>query len=163
MSAGRVSVGRSPAGPKRPKQAPFAAVVVALFALGLVGQLVLNTALQHGSFDLYTLTAQAHALEQRRQSLDQEVAGQENPGVLAALARDLGMVASENPVFLRLADGGVAGTPVAATAPPPPTRPPAPAPAPAAPPTNAAPAPAPAPAPVPAPVPAPTPAPSPTP
>ena len=30
------------------------------------------------------------------------------------------MVPSENPVFLRLADGGVAGTPVAATAPPPP-------------------------------------------
>jgi len=134
--------------------------VVALFALGLVGQLVLNTALQHGSFDLYTLTAQAHALEQRRQSLDQEVAGQENPGVLAALARDLGMVSSENPVFLHLADGGVAGTPVAATAPPPPpTRPPAPAPAPAAPPTNPAPAPAPAPAPVPAPTPAPSPTP----
>jgi hypothetical protein len=135
--------------PGTPRLAPFAVVVVALLGLGLVGQLALNTALQHGSFNLHTLSLSANALDERRQALEQEVARQEEPGNLAELARDLGMVASENPVFLRLSDGGVAGTPVAATAPPPPpttapptTAPPATAPAttaPVVPPTGAPP------------------------
>ena len=128
--------------PGRPQRTagrtPFAVVVTALFVLGLVGQLLLNTALQHGSFDLHTLSTDANALEERRQALNQHLAQQEEPGTLAGLARNLGMVPSENPVFLRLADGGIAGTPIAATAPPPPPPPPPP-PAttpPAAPPTT---------------------------
>lgn len=122
MSTARIdggAQGRNPSAPT-PRRAPFAAVVVGLFVAGLVGQLLLNTALQHGSFERYTLENQAAALEERRQALDQELGRQEEPGTLALLAKDLGMVSSENPVFLRLADGGVAGTPVAATAPPPP-------------------------------------------
>lgn len=125
---------------REPRRAPFAVVVVGLFVIGLVGQLLLNTALQHGSFDLHTLGAVASALEERRQALDQQLARQEEPGTLAGLARDLGMVPSENPVFLRLADGGIAGTPVAATAPPPPTTAPPPAVPPAVPPATTAPA-----------------------
>ena len=129
--------------PTRPsgsaRRTPFTVFVVALFTLGLVGQLLLNTALQHGSFDLHTLTLTASALEERRQALDQRLAAQEEPGRLARLAADLGMVPSENPVFLRIADGGVAGTPVAATAPPPPPPPPSTAPPATAPPTTAPP------------------------
>lgn len=141
MSAGR-DVGTPGRRPSNPRRAPFALVVVALFGLGLVGQLLLNTALQHGSFDMYSLGVEASALEERRQALDQQVAQQEEPGTLAELANGLGMVPSENPVFLRLADGGIAGTPIAATAPPPPPPPPAPsppAPLPPAPGTTAAP------------------------
>jgi hypothetical protein len=104
--------------PEAPRRTPFAVAVTALFALGLVGQLVLNTALQHGSFNLHTLTTTATSLDEHRQALEQQLASQEEPGTLAAMAKNLGMVASENPVFLRLADGGVTGTPVAATAPP---------------------------------------------
>jgi hypothetical protein len=121
--------------PGRPRRMPFAAVVVGLLGLGLIGQLVLNTSLQHGSFSQYDLAIERSTLAEQRQDLEQQLADRQEPGALAARAAELGMVHSENPVFLRLADGGVSGTPVEATAPPPPpTTPPPTTPPPTTPP-----------------------------
>lgn len=125
------------------RRAPFVAVVLVLLAAGLVGQLLLNTSLQRGSFELYELQSAQSDLADEQQRLEQELAWRESPAALAARARLLGMVASGTPVFLHLADGSVSGTPT-------------PAPAPPAPPASPEPAPAPAPAPEPAPEPAPT-------
>lgn len=115
------------------------AVVVAMLAVGLVGQLLLNTALQRGSFELHELSSTQSGLAEEQQRLRQELAQRESPSALAARAQLLGMVPSGTPVFLRLDDGSVQGTPTPAPAPP---------------------APPPAPAPVPAPEPAPPPAPT---
>lgn len=144
-----------------PRRAPFAAVVVALLGFGLVGQLVLNTSLQHGSFERLDLAAESAELDEVRQDLERQLAEREDPTALAARAEALGMVASENPVFLRLADGAVEGTPVLATAPPPPPPPPPPSTPPPTTPAATAPAVTP-PATIPPAVPAPQPNPAPT-
>lgn len=107
--------GSTPSGPRR---APFVAVVVALLAVGLVGQLLLNTALQRGSFELHELQSTRSDQVEERQRLEQELAQRESPAALAARARLLGMVASGTPVFLNLDAGAVQGTPTPAPAPP---------------------------------------------
>lgn len=121
------------------RRAPFVAVILAMLAAGLVGQLLLNTSLQRGSFELYELQSEQSDLADEQQRLEQELAWRESPAALSARARLLGMVASGTPVFLHLDDGSVSGTPTPAPAPP------------------VAPEPAPAPAPAPEPAPEPTP------
>ena len=112
------------------RRAPFVAVVLVLLAAGLVGQLLLNTSLQRGSFELYELQSAQSDLADEQQRLEQELAWRESPAALAARARLLGMVASGTPVFLHLDDGTVSGTPTPAPAPPAPLAPPEPQPEP---------------------------------
>lgn len=96
---------------------PFVLLVLVVLGVGLVGLLLLNTQLQQGSFALHDLERTAAALEDQETALEQRVAGLEAPQSLAGKARDLGMVANPNPVFLRLADETVLGDPVPAEAP----------------------------------------------
>ena len=102
------------------RRTPFVAVVVALLAIGLVGQLLLNTSLQRGSFVLHDMQIESGELDERVQVLEEELARLESPSSLAARARLLGMVPSGAPVFLQLATGSVQGTPTAAPTPTPP-------------------------------------------
>jgi hypothetical protein len=100
----------------------FALVVTGLLVGGMVLLLVLNTSLAQGAFEIGALTKQQRELAVTEQRLLQEVAVTESPESLQREARRLGMVASVAPVFLRLADGKVLGTPqpadaVAVTAP----------------------------------------------
>jgi hypothetical protein len=60
------------------------------------------------------------ALADRQQALEQEIAAAAAPQRLAARAAALGMVRSENPVFIRISDGRILGRPKAGVAPPPP-------------------------------------------
>ncbi len=111
----------------------FVVLLVAVLAAGLVGLLVLNTAMQRSAFALESLNSTADRLEVRRQVLDLKVDRLGSPEVLGRRATELGMVPMENPVFLRLSDGKVLGNPrpaVAGTGPqlvvlPPPPPPPA--------------------------------------
>jgi hypothetical protein len=80
--------------------------VLALLGLGLVGLLVLNTALQQGSFDLADLEQRTALLRDRRAELVGQIADRSAPGTLARRARELDMVPAEDPVFLRLDDAG---------------------------------------------------------
>lgn len=137
------------------RRTPFVAVVVTMLALGLVGQLLLNTSLQRGSFRLHEMQSDSAGLAETVQVLEQELAARESPAELAARARLLGMVPGGAPVFLTLANGSVRGTPTPAPAPT--LTAAAPTLTAAAPIVDAAPTPIPAPAPAPAPA-APTPA-----
>jgi hypothetical protein len=121
------------------RRAPFVALVVVVLAVGLIGQLVLNTSLGQGAFGLHDLQSRSDDLAERQQSLEQQLARLQSPADLAERARALGMVESENPVFLDLTDGDIEGVPVPATAPPPPPPPPTTAPPTTAPPTTAPP------------------------
>jgi cell division protein FtsL len=95
---------------------PFAALVLTVLALGLVGLLVLNTSLQQGAFYARDLEARAEKLTERREALQIQVAELREPQRVAAQASALGMVPNANPAFLRLSDGKVLGDPTPAPA-----------------------------------------------
>ena len=92
-------------------------LVVMLIVAGLMALLMLNTALQQASFTVSRLERQAAALIVREQALAQQIAVEEAPQRLAERAASLGMVPSETPAFIRVADGTVLGVPTPAKRP----------------------------------------------
>ncbi|WP_235441312.1 hypothetical protein OG590_25890 [Streptomyces goshikiensis] len=152
---------------------PFVLLVVALLGGGLISLLLLNSALNEGSFQLTKLKRETTALTDEEQALQRDVDGYSAPDALQRRAHELGLVPGGSPVFIG-PDGKVAGSAAAASEPPPPSAPPPsapPSPAPSAAssaaastaPSAAAGAQAPAQAPPSAPAPAPSSAPSQTP
>ncbi|WP_374200892.1 FtsB family cell division protein [Streptomyces bambusae] len=117
---------------------PFVLLVVALLAGGLISLLLLNSALNEGSFQLSRLKKETTALTDEQQALQRDVDAHSAPDALERRARELGLVPGGSPVFLG-PEGKVSGTAAAAEAPPPPS----PAPAPSAAPSAASPIPAP--------------------
>ena len=106
----------------------FVALVVLVLTGGLVGLLLLNTAMQRSAFQLEALKDKTAALTVRSEVLDTQVERLRAPARLANAATRLGMVPMSAPVFLRLSDGRVIGDPQpAAAALPPPVAEPAPA------------------------------------
>ncbi|HEX6935912.1 MAG TPA: hypothetical protein VF227_05290, partial [Actinomycetes bacterium] len=104
-------------------RAPFVVLLGTLLTGGLAGLLFLHTALAEDSFRLHDLKNRSAVLTDREQALEQQVAAAASPKRLAARAESLGMVRSENPVFIRLSDGKVLGKPKPGVAPPPPPAP----------------------------------------
>ena len=102
----------------RAPRTPFVIVIVAILAAGLVGLLLLNTALAQGSFRMHDLQRQTAALQDREEQLQVAVDAANDPARLAAAAHHLGLVPAEDPGFIRLSDGRLLGAPVPATAPP---------------------------------------------
>ena len=94
----------------------FALVVVGMLVAGMGVLLVLNTSLAQGAFELGALNKTQAQLAVQEQQLVQQLALVESPDALQRRANDLGMVPVAAPVFLRLADGVVLGTPVPAKA-----------------------------------------------
>ena len=122
----------------------FVALLVAVLAGGMVGLLVLNTAMQQAAFQLDQLRDRQQGLSVRSQVLGLQVERLRSPEHVARAATDLGMVQMPGPVFLRLEDGKVLGDPVpAAAGTGPQLVPPEPAPAVAEPPRTDSPAPSP--------------------
>ncbi|MFJ5677399.1 septum formation initiator family protein [Streptomyces sp. NPDC093097] len=89
---------------------PFVLLVVVLLGTGLIGLLLLNSALNQGSFELSKLERKTGELTDEQQALQQEVDAYSAPDALARRARKLGMVPGGNPAFL-LPDGTVRGVP----------------------------------------------------
>ncbi|WP_405711804.1 MULTISPECIES: septum formation initiator family protein [unclassified Streptomyces] len=124
--------------PSRPSNAartPFVLLVVALLGGGLITLLVLNSALNEGSFRLSELKKRTTGLTDEQQALQRDVDNYSKPDALERRARELGMVPGGSPAFLN-PDGTVRGVPAETTAEP------TPAPknsAPAAPPATAPP------------------------
>jgi hypothetical protein len=148
-----------PAAIRRTGNGVFALLCITLLAAGLVGLLMMNTALASGIYQLKDLQTQAGTLTDQQEQLTQLVDDLRSPRNLAAKAQQLGMVPARSMAFVRLSDGTIIGTAQPAkddqrlnvvTAPvaPPPPPPPAPAPDPAA---TTAPTTAPAPTPAPTP------------
>ncbi|MEW5528894.1 hypothetical protein AB1328_02885 [Streptomyces virginiae] len=105
---------------------PFVLLVVALLAGGLISLLLLNSALNEGSFQLSRLKKETTALTDEEQALQRDVDAHSAPDALQRRAREMGLVPGGSPVFIG-PDGKVAGSATAAEAPPSPTPTPPPA------------------------------------
>ncbi|GAA2741523.1 septum formation initiator family protein [Kitasatospora cinereorecta] len=89
---------------------PFAVLVVVLLSAGLLGLLMLNTALNQGSIKLARLQKQTTEATDQQQTLQHQIDQQSAPDALERRARELGMVPGGDPAFLG-DDGKVLGTP----------------------------------------------------
>jgi len=84
----------------RPPRAPFVVLVLVVLGIGLVDLLLLNTALQQGTFELRDMERENRLLRDRHAELTQEVADRATPSELAERAAELGMVPAADPAFL---------------------------------------------------------------
>ncbi|WP_097866601.1 FtsB family cell division protein [Streptomyces sp. rh34] len=117
-------------GPSTAARTPFVLLVVLLLGGGLITLLLLNSALNEGSFRLSELKRDTTELTDEQQALQRDVDSRSQPDALERRARELGMVPGGSPAFLN-PDGTVRGKPTEATAPPSPS--PSPTPSPGAP------------------------------
>ncbi|MCM9079063.1 hypothetical protein OG304_24180 [Streptomyces sp. NBC_00160] len=125
------ALGGRPARPRPGGQAarmPFVLLVVALLGGGLISLLLLNSALNEGSFQLSKLRKETTTLTDEEQALQRDVDAYSAPDALQRRAHELGLVPGGSPVFIG-PDGGTAGSPAVAEAPPSPTPTPTPPPA----------------------------------
>jgi hypothetical protein len=99
----------------RPKIA-YAAVVVGGVLAIVVTQLLLSIGLSDGAYEISSLQQQQKELDRTNQVLSEQFDKLSSPQNLAASAQALGMVTNSAPVYLRLSDGAVLGSPVAASA-----------------------------------------------
>ncbi len=97
-------------------RAPFVLLVVVLLGGGLIGLLVLNSALSEGSFQLDDLKEQTKELTDEEQALQRDIDAYSAPRALERRARELGMVPGGDPAFLA-PDGTVKGSPSPAPTP----------------------------------------------
>ncbi|WP_329151946.1 septum formation initiator family protein [Streptomyces sp. NBC_01456] len=93
---------------------PFVFLIVVLLGSGLITLLLLNSALNQGSFELSKLEKKTDELTDEQQALQQDVDAYSAPDALERRARRLGMVPGGSPAFL-LPDGTVHGRPGKAT------------------------------------------------
>lgn len=101
----------SPLRPERASRGMFALIVGGVLVVGMVAILVINTTLAQGAFTISELQARQADLAQQAQALSEGVAAAAAPKALEKQARSLGMVPSENPVFLQVPSGKVLGKP----------------------------------------------------
>ncbi|MBL1106080.1 septum formation initiator family protein [Streptomyces sp. 5-8] len=102
-----------PAGRARAARTPFVLLVVVLLGGGLIGLLVLNSALSEGSFKLDDLQKRTKSLTDEEQALQRDIDAYSSPDALQRRARELGMVPGGDPAFLG-PDGRIKGVPGAA-------------------------------------------------
>ncbi|MCS0604000.1 septum formation initiator family protein [Streptomyces sp. LP11] len=106
-----------PAGRAKAARTPFVLLVVLLLGGGLIGLLVLNSALSEGSFKLADLEKRTKNLTDQEQALQRDIDAYSAPDALQRRARQLGMVPGGDPAFLG-PDGSVKGVPSPAAADP---------------------------------------------
>ncbi|MFD7325619.1 septum formation initiator family protein [Streptomyces sp. NPDC059875] len=107
-----------PSGPSTAARTPFVLLVVVLLGGGLITLLLLNSALNQGSFKLRDLKTRTTELTDEEQALQRDVDDYSAPDALERRARELGMVPGGSPAFLD-PDGTVRGEPSKAAAPKP--------------------------------------------
>ncbi|MFG2866446.1 septum formation initiator family protein [Streptomyces sp. NPDC048338] len=129
-----------PSGPSTAARTPFVLLVVVLLGGGLITLLLLNSALNQGSFKLSELKKKTTELTDEEQALQRDVDDYSAPDALERRARELGMVPGGSPAFLD-PDGTVRGEPSEAAAPTPDPAPPTAKPTAGAKPTTADPSP----------------------
>ena len=99
-----------PTGSGQAARTPFVLLVVLLLGGGLIGLLVLNSALSEGSFKLTDLQKDTKSLTDEQQALQRDIDAYSAPDALLRRARELGMVPGGDPAFLD-PDGTVKGVP----------------------------------------------------
>jgi len=98
----------------RPKTLYAVVVTVGLFVV-LLCQLGLSIGLGDGAYEIASLKGEARALDRKAATLIETIESLSSPQNLAANAEALGMVSNSSPVYLRLSDGAVLGSPTAAS------------------------------------------------
>ncbi|MFF3347786.1 hypothetical protein [Streptomyces sp. NPDC002779] len=104
-----------PTGRGQAARTPFVLLVVLLLGGGLIGLLVLNSALSEGAFRLADLQKETKSLTDEEQALQRDVDAYSAPEALQRRALELGMVPGGDPAFLD-PDGTVRGVPAPAPA-----------------------------------------------
>lgn len=99
----------------RPRAVYALVTVTGLFAI-LIAQLLLSIVVSEGAYQITSLQQQQRELTRDQQSLSEQLQVLESPQHLAANAETLGMVGNSSTAYLRLADGAILGSPVAAKA-----------------------------------------------
>ena len=90
---------------------PFVLFVLGLLGGGLVCLLVINTVLASGAYQINSLQQAETIRQQQVQVLQQQVAADSAPSVIARRASQLGMVAPPLTKFLNLRTGRIIGQP----------------------------------------------------
>ncbi len=106
--AGAVAAGSPAAATAR---TPFILLVVGLLGGGLICLLVINTVLASGSYEISSLQQAQATRQQQVQVLQQQIATDSAPSVIASRARQLGMVAPPLTSFLNLRTGRIVSQP----------------------------------------------------
>jgi hypothetical protein len=107
----------APPEPVAAPRTPFVLLVLALVAGGIVGLLVLNTAINADAFKITALKDQQNRLDTQEQQLNQELAELQSPGNLQAAATRLGLVPAGTPAYIQLPDGRILNVPQPAGSP----------------------------------------------
>lgn len=97
-----------PGGGRAPRT-PFLAFLATVLTVGMLGLLLLNTALTQGSFLLARWQNTNASLGDSVQALQQQLLAVSNPASLAARAAAMGMVADTAPAFVRVPGDVVEG------------------------------------------------------
>lgn len=105
--AGRIHLVTTPATSR--SRVPFILLCIAILGVALVGVLLLNTTMVHGSYEQRGLQREISQLAQEEQALLAQIDAASSPHALADHATRLGMVQDSTPAFVRLADGKVIG------------------------------------------------------
>jgi hypothetical protein len=103
-----------PRGASTAPRVPFVTLVSLLLVGGVTGLLLFNTHMQQGSFVSSSLEERAAVLAGQEESLRMQLHRLRDPQHVAARAKQLGMVPATSPAFIRLSDGEVLGSPLAA-------------------------------------------------
>jgi hypothetical protein len=98
-----------PALPERMARIPFITVLIAIFGVGMVGLLVVNTSLQNQAFESRSLNRQAAQLVYAEAELQSQLNQARTPEQVATKASALGMRANPYPAFLVVPSGKVVG------------------------------------------------------
>ncbi len=95
-------------------RAGVAILCLVMLAAGLVGILLLNINLTHGSYELYRLQSERDRLHEQQQALAERLDAEQAPQELARHAASLGMVPAPGTAYLHLSNGAVTGAAIAA-------------------------------------------------
>jgi hypothetical protein len=94
----------------------YALVTVGTLLGIVVAQLLLSIAVSQGAYQIGSLQSTQKALQRSYQAATEDLNRVSSPQYLADAANALGMVSNSNPVYLRLSDGAILGTPTPAAA-----------------------------------------------
>jgi hypothetical protein len=94
--------------PGAPKLRYIVVTLMGIFAI-LAVQLMLSIALSGGAYEIASLKGEMRQTEQERQMVAEDINALVAPDTLAGLATSMGMVADNNPAYLRLSDSSVVG------------------------------------------------------
>lgn len=93
----------------------FGVVVGGILVLGMLLVLFINVLTTQGAFTEARLKGEVRSIEAAQERATQTLSMLASPGSLESRARAMGMVPAASPVFLRLADAKVFGSPEPAT------------------------------------------------